>query len=116
MVFLLLLSLLLVACSNHNDNPNFPEELLSKEEGKYRLFVAHPNGDGWKSPEFFNKIDTLNEVLTGGTEMFLNQAQDKYPTLGIEKAPYFILFDTQKIVLTTDKENEIVLFLRDKLK
>ncbi|WP_167577658.1 hypothetical protein [Ammoniphilus sp. YIM 78166] len=61
------------------------------------------------------ELDKLENVLTEGVSMFLENAQKRYATLDIEKAPYFIFFDTKDIVFQTDNESEATSFLKKEL-
>lgn len=63
------------------------------------IFEAYPGGNyvaGTPSGCWWN-IYLPFEEMTGGTHMFLENAQKTYPTLEIKEAPYFI-FLTQKIL------------------
>lgn len=113
---LILLSVILVACSTQNDSTRILEELLSDEEGQYRFLVVHPEGDGLKNPTFMREFDNIGQVMTGGTHMFLENAQKTYPTLEIKEAPYFIFFNTKNIEFGTDKESDASSFIKEKLK
>jgi hypothetical protein len=112
---MLSMSVMLVACSVQDHTTLIPKKLLSDEEGKYRFLVVHPEGDGFKNPTFMRELDNLEQVLTGGSHTFLENAQRTYVSLRIEKAPYFIFFDTKQIVFETDKESEAYSFIKEKL-
>jgi hypothetical protein len=115
---ILSISVLIAACSSQGDLTHPPIELLADKKGKYNFLVVHPERDvgGYQVPIFMQELEPkLKDVLTGGIHTMLDGTQNKYPSLEIEKAPYFIFFDTDDIVFETDNENEAAAFLKEKL-
>lgn len=92
-------------------------ELLPENKGEYSLFIIwgeeeRIEEDGMRKwPQAFNnsKITTMNISYD------LEYTNIKYPKLGIEKNPFFIIFDYKGIVLKTHNIQEATQFIKDNL-
>lgn len=92
-------------------------ELLPENKGEYSLFIIwgeeeRIEEDGMRKwPQAFNnsKITTMNISYD------LEYTNTKYPKLGIEKNPVFIIFDYKGIVLKTHNIQEATQFIKDNL-
>ncbi|QBP42821.1 hypothetical protein [Paenisporosarcina antarctica] len=92
-------------------------ELLPENKGEYSLFImwgeeARLEEDGMRKwPQAFNnsKITTMNISCD------LEYTNTKYPKLGIEKNPVFIIFDYKGIVLKTHNIQEATKFIKENL-
>ncbi|MDE3837812.1 hypothetical protein C0966_00115 [Bacillus methanolicus] len=85
------------------------QRLLASEKGFYSLFVLEPVGSQ-SSLEIPPHIG-LNINRMVGTDD-LENTQEQYPELEIKSAPTFVLFDHEKVVLKTEKHEELIQFLQ----
>ncbi|AIE59013.1 hypothetical protein BMMGA3_02745 [Bacillus methanolicus MGA3] len=80
--------------------------MLASEEGFYSLFVLEPVGGSGLSldiPVNLNRIEGTDD---------LEGTRERYPELEIKSAPTFVLFDHEKVVLKTEKYEELIQFLQ----
>ena len=109
----------LVACSNNSETTEtdtakvLPEdfELLSERTGDYSVLIVGESldrdWDGWWGESGISNVQRL--VWRGS----LKKANQVYEILNLKEAPVFVVFDTEKIVFKTDKEEEMLEFLKN---
>ncbi|PKR76783.1 hypothetical protein CEY16_13265 [Halalkalibacillus sediminis] len=106
---------LMTACSSEE---SIPDELLSEEEGEFRVIaVSEVEGKKLhKAPSFFHELNDPNVIMRNLEMITLDNAQhDPYKSLGIEEAPYFIFFDQEGIAFETNSEEEAYEFVEKAL-
>lgn len=92
-----------------------PDQLLSKEEGKISYLFVYPNESNINSPEFMQELNDLDKILANSKITSLESARHQYPSLDLKKEPYFMFFDTGKIIYETSDMEKANLFLKEKL-
>jgi hypothetical protein len=105
----ILLAALTLATSCDKKFP-YPE-LLSEQEGKYYvLYVGAPESNTLNHPQVILKL-SQREVTGYSLIWSLENAKKQYPKLELERAPMYVIFDTQNMVLMTEDEQKVVDFL-----
>lgn len=113
---LILLSLLLISGCIGSKKDFAYSELLSGKEGKYSLLVVIDQPEGKTLVEFpevanaelhFNEYNLIKLIKMTDLKI----AQNSYTLLEISKAPSFLVFDNKGLVLKTNNEEEVGLFL-----
>lgn len=102
----------LIGCSNSNEYEPVPlHPLLSATADKYSLLVVEGNEIEGNWNEWKIKNDIKN-VKTIRGEDSLEQTNERYKFLELDKSPAFVVFDTKDIVFKTYSEKELIEFLK----
>ncbi|MFS8602531.1 hypothetical protein LRO89_07990 [Priestia megaterium] len=95
--------LMVSGCSYKKEYANeYPKELLSDGNGYSVLAV----GKEIKNPE---NIDGIKKVRYYKST---KEAKEEYPKLEIKNAPYFMVFNKEKVVYKTDEYNKMINFVK----
>ncbi|MCF6092536.1 hypothetical protein L1765_00830 [Microaerobacter geothermalis] len=113
-VVLVIFSIILTACStgdNSDSSNKFPyPELLSKEEGRYSIFVVYPKK---QEEEIVSLLKTSRKIKSIRGEDTLEMANELFPRLNINRVPMVFIFDTEKIVFKTSDYDKAIEFVEN---
>jgi hypothetical protein len=85
------------------------QRLLASKEGLYSLFVIEQVGSQ-SSLEIPAHLD--QKIRRMEVTVDLEGTREQYPELEIKSAPTYLLFDHEKVVLKTEKKEELIQFLQ----
>jgi hypothetical protein len=107
-----ILGLFLIGCNISEEFEQTPSHpLFSSDKNYYSLLVVNEAGrydlgHEWKEKNKINNVKTIHGRSS------LDDTNNSYKFLELEKSPAFVLFGTNDIVFKTYNENELVKFLK----
>lgn len=102
----------IIGCSNFSDpEPTPVHPLFSADKERYALLVVDE-----KSADYYRELLDKNKIynvkkINGRTS--LEDTNEQYKFLELEKSPAFVLFDTKDVVYKSYSEEELIKFLKD---
>ena len=111
-LILFFVSAFLIGCSNlSNPEPTPVHPLFSADKERYALLVVDE-----KSADYYRELLDKNKIynvkkINGRTS--LEDTNEQYKFLELEKSPAFVLFDTKDVVYKSYSEEELIKFLKD---
>lgn len=107
-----ILGLLLIGCNVSEESERMPSHpLFSEDKNYYSLLVVdeagrYDLGQEWKEKNEINNIKTIHGRSS------LENTNNSYKFLKLEKSPAFVLFGTNNIVFKTYSEIELIKYLK----
>lgn len=112
-LLLLFISTMLVGCSYFsNADPEPLHPLFSNNETKYSLLVVDEAGDYEIGNEWLDENKIYNVQTVHGRNS-VEEINNQYKFIELEKSPAFVVFDTKDIVFKTYSEKELIEFLQN---
>lgn len=104
--------IILTGCSIFSEGePITTHSLLSENEDRYLLFVVEePDTNDWRY--ILEEENNIFKVKTIITEFPLEEVNEQYKFLELEKSPAFVVFDNKEMLYKTYDEKELIDFLK----
>ncbi|SFC66997.1 hypothetical protein SAMN05443252_105178 [Bacillus sp. OV322] len=113
-ILFFIIGIFLIGCSNLSGAEPTPDHpLFSADKNKYALLivdVSEKDADYYRELLDKNKIYNVKKI-NGRTA--LEGTNEEYKFLELEKAPAFVIFDTNEVIFTTYSEEELIEFLKE---
>lgn len=114
-IVLCTLALILSGCSDSTDSEQAQlRTLLSTDADQYSLLVVGGNEKTEQNWMEWQDKNEINNAMSIRWERSLEQINQEYEFLDLNKSPAFVVFDNKGIVLKTYSETELIEFLRSK--
>jgi hypothetical protein len=108
-----ILGLSLIGCNISEESEQTPfHPLFSEDENYYSLLVVNEAAGRYDLGQEWQEKNDINNVKTIHGRSSLDDTNNSYKFLELERSPAFVLFDTDDIVFKTYNEKELIKFLK----